>query len=714
MPARTKHLLRDCFLSLRRLKERLNELKQARYPSKSVKPYFILFELLIDRLECSLRLIEEAVLAELAEDYDITLEVFWRFLKSDCPAYLSLIEETNSTRVPIELIRPLEDNVRTVFPAVWLLFRPMEDHNYSHQDILPEVVQKTRGILSRYYESSDFNDLAAEFRSVLGNLNVNHLGIISFPSLDKRAFLQHTIIGHEFGHIVARQKVDGLADHAVTNAEVQNKLQQEFGTAFEQLSEAERQAYTSWCLDRVYKYLRELYCDLVDSRIFGWSAVFAHYQFTLGSEDLDAVPTDHPPDRYRLLWILKYARPASFLSLMSSSTFPSEVKKSIRGKVRELVGIARDIDQFQNVLAQQRWLKVVLDVVEGKLGTMMEDIENSFSGLRPAGNDINLNVISELYSRLLREVTPNLVHEIVEEPEIPGAEVDYRHIMLASWIYRIANLDLLTSRTEFEERFEKADRLSLRGSELNYIFCKSSDFRRRELTRELKVGEERLTEKELGLVAPTEWPPGRDRSVLNRTEIVSRLRKIDDERLDVTPIFSWKQITDGAIDIRLGNEFIVIRRTEFPTLDVGKADEIERQIGQYQQKFKIDFGEKFILHPNELILGSTLEYISLPKDIFAYVLSRSSWGRLGLLIATATAVNPRFKGCLTLELVNLGQVPLTLYPGLPVAQLVLCTASDGIYDGSSSCPVGPEFSSVYKGKKNKAENRFWSNPFGER
>jgi dCTP deaminase len=44
----------------------------------------------------------------------------------------------------------------------------------------------------------------------------------------------------------------------------------------------------------------------------------------------------------------------------------------------------------------------------------------------------------------------------------------------------------------------------------------------------------------------------------------------------------------------------------------------------------------------------TLEWIRLPKNLAAYVTGKSSWGRRGLIPATATGVHPGFKGCLTL------------------------------------------------------------------
>ncbi len=105
------------------------------------------------------------------------------------------------------------------------------------------------------------------------------------------------------------------------------------------------------------------------------------------------------------------------------------------------------------------------------------------------------------------------------------------------------------------------------------------------------------------------------------------------------------------------------------------------------------------------MLASTLEYLSFPSGLGGYVLTRSSWGRLGLIIATATFINPGFKGCLTLELLNLGEVPLVLHPGTRVAQLVLHTVEGelGVHKSRYALPTDPEFSRIYDDQ----ELRFW-------
>ena len=87
----------------------------------------------------------------------------------------------------------------------------------------------------------------------------------------------------------------------------------------------------------------------------------------------------------------------------------------------------------------------------------------------------------------------------------------------------------------------------------------------------------------------------------------------------------------------------------------------------------------------------------MPEDLTAKVVTRSSYGRLGLLCATAIQVHPGFRGCLTLELVNLGQMPLTITPGERIAQLVFSTVTDDVNRYSESkyqYPTEPEFSKI--------------------
>jgi dCTP deaminase len=180
--------------------------------------------------------------------------------------------------------------------------------------------------------------------------------------------------------------------------------------------------------------------------------------------------------------------------------------------------------------------------------------------------------------------------------------------------------------------------------------------------------------------------------MLSKSELLVLLHKPEiEQRLILTPLLDeGEQVGAGSVDLRLGFSFILSRRANLSTVDpmdtnpLGTAE-------KYQERLTLSRGRRLYLHPGEFLLGCSLEYIALPANLGAYVTSRSSWGRSGLVIATATSVAPRFRGVITLELANLGTGPVTLRPGVRIAQMVFHYAQGhGAYDGRYPCPTGPE------------------------
>lgn len=178
------------------------------------------------------------------------------------------------------------------------------------------------------------------------------------------------------------------------------------------------------------------------------------------------------------------------------------------------------------------------------------------------------------------------------------------------------------------------------------------------------------------------------------------------DRLIVTPLLDEDQIGESSIDLRLGNDFVTARNSNLEVIDPGQANVHENR---YHVRRHIKFGDRFYLHPGEFVLASTLEYFRLPINIAGNVTSRSSWGRMGLVIATATAVHSGFTGTITLELVNHGHLPLALYPGMRYTQIVLFEAvGAGEYKGRFTGQVGATDGKIAEDKRNDLE--FWTKP----
>lgn len=139
--------------------------------------------------------------------------------------------------------------------------------------------------------------------------------------------------------------------------------------------------------------------------------------------------------------------------------------------------------------------------------------------------------------------------------------------------------------------------------------------------------------------------------------------------LIVTPLLSPGQIGHASVDVRLGNEFLLPTPSKAGVVNYSDGTDAVGTHPQFRQ-VRREFGQALFIHPGQLILGATFEFVKMPLTLSCYVIGRSSFGRTGLVIATATAVAPGFRGCITLEIVNIGEVPLPLLPGMCIAQLV--------------------------------------------
>lgn len=87
-------------------------------------------------------------------------------------------------------------------------------------------------------------------------------------------------------------------------------------------------------------------------------------------------------------------------------------------------------------------------------------------------------------------------------------------------------------------------------------------------------------------------------------------------------------------------------------------------------KFSDVVDDEFIISPGQFWLMSTIETISFPNGVCGFVQGRSSIGRLGLQIHCAGFVDAGFKGQITLEVTNVTSVPIRIYAGSRICQMV--------------------------------------------
>lgn len=157
------------------------------------------------------------------------------------------------------------------------------------------------------------------------------------------------------------------------------------------------------------------------------------------------------------------------------------------------------------------------------------------------------------------------------------------------------------------------------------------------------------------------------------------------------------QLGPSSFDLRLGYEFGIINTRKIEKIDARNMDKYEEVIS----KEKHSAEEGVVIHPGEFILGSTLETLNVPNNLVARVEGRSSYGRLGIIVhATAGYVDPGFKGDITLEIQNLGNAPVKLYPEDRVCQVVFETMTS-----EAENPYGEKNDNKYMGQTGAVGSR---------
>lgn len=156
--------------------------------------------------------------------------------------------------------------------------------------------------------------------------------------------------------------------------------------------------------------------------------------------------------------------------------------------------------------------------------------------------------------------------------------------------------------------------------------------------------------------------------LLTKNEIVKSIKSEENESIFIDPLLEQSQIGSISVDLRLGYDFLVSILTRKPYISISQldSDQQSRSISSYFQETRREVGNKFILYPDQVVLTTTLEYISLPLDTYADILSRSSYTRLGIHVNTM--VQPGFRGCVPLELFNHSNNAIELVVGSRIVQ----------------------------------------------
>jgi len=175
--------------------------------------------------------------------------------------------------------------------------------------------------------------------------------------------------------------------------------------------------------------------------------------------------------------------------------------------------------------------------------------------------------------------------------------------------------------------------------------------------------------------------------------------EVEAGRLQLDP-WDPQLVQPSSIDVRLDRFFRVFNNQKYTHIDPAEQQDDLTTLVEPAE------GDPFVLHPGEFVLGSTLEVITLPDHLASRLEGKSSLGRLGLIThATAGFIDPGFSGHVTLELSNVANLPITLWPGMKIGQLCVFRLSS-----PAEHPYGSErYGSRYQGQRGPTPSRSYLN-----
>ncbi|MDH5694997.1 MAG: dCTP deaminase [Dehalococcoidia bacterium] len=639
---------KDTVEGIRRLEQYLSEQKPPpTYPDRA-----ILIETgirICQMMRASLR--NERQSSSTSPDFDIfqLCATYHKHLKSLEEQILDFIPLMDPFAQPFEIVEPIKASIQKFEQSFVLILLSYFQDNYELY-ACEGLYESYVNILSTYVP-----DKYRVFKTP------KWFVFLSFPRIHSRDVLRHVItVSHEMLHLrglVLGITSDLLSEIQISPDDIQPLVEQIRTTPFpaEQPSsppltmgeiysphEIERRT-KELCSEILEHWLSEIVADLLATRIFGPAFFFslAHLSLSLGTMDQHSL--SHPSSRLRLRMMLDVLHNLGYMKKGKTDQVAySELKKWDR-YLKEDVSVI-SIPPFS--IAQSK--------VEETKKTIMAKAEQITDG-ETYNTDAFQNEVPKLVELLCNGVSPA---EIKENRSIKPACL--ASILNAGYIVFLAHLSRLnTMLGDYRDNHlvvSKLNDLLLHAIQASTISQQWLQFRDKQHVAVAKIEESVDAEITERAGAPS------------AVELLNRIFASDlNDQLVITPQLELNP-RDGTLDLHLGTKFLLFRLTRHGIINPSTISEEEAH--EFLERLQLRLGEKLILHPGQLLLASTLEYLSLPPDLGASVVTRSSYGRLGLVTATSIFVHPGFKGCLTLELTNVGNSPIALRPGERIAQLV--------------------------------------------
>ena len=563
---------------------------------------------------------------------------------------------------PICLVRPQWKYNLTYVPMTWIL---------RNHILLPSVLDPD-GSLGQPDPDSMLVELwkrhcakvtDKEQQTKLGPAPPQQVAILSFAGLDTHNTLLYPLLAHELGHFIDLSYEPPLnVSPNVSNAaqireeEVRQVLEQFLGL---NVPARDVTAHHNALVQRVFVALREIVADLLATRMMGFGYFAAHSEFlkTLAEWPQPTLTNSgYPGIKYRLGLVLQH------LLEPGGCDFRSFLQQYTAAAEPEIQAIAVGLDQY-------------LSSWQERVAPVADDSPRSGNPVTDALNQLAAHAVEKAHGELVKlaaqaipqtrccRIGPDFFERIRLldhhlPPSRPGeSSTSFAEITAAAWAYQILfggqREHAKPTLDEQSSEYARISQLALKAIEL--IPTRGGD-----------------------QPAPLETSDLSKSGCLSGPDIIARLHLPLGHRQSLSVIpFRKAAVNAASLDVHLGNWFVIARRTRLSSVRMDAAGQrLLMSVGREEVFVAKD--QTFLIHPGDLLLGATLEFIALPPDTMAFVEGKSGLGRLGLLVATATTIAPGFHGVVVLELANTGTVPLELVPEMAIAQLVLQVMTDPV------------------------------------
>lgn len=515
-----------------------------------------------------------------------------------------------------------------------------------YMDPLLEIkIEKVNSLIDKFNTTHDTSIKMLEVTDDIENLH------ISIPRIDSSNPCRWPTLMHEVSH--------NLMD--IIDKDIFNDFKEFLDEI--QLTFVNEQSFTI----NIKSWLTECWCDLFATLVMGPCFWFSQYSAFIFQPTINEFKSsEYPPNIFRLKLIRK----------ILNHRFPNLLTNSLRTTMDNCEGVIYTQDPNQLDFTTEPDIRQLYLYFQDyfvrhffKVKNNNESGENFY-----IPSDIVQPIIK--YSESIKiEIIEKLVISLEEGYPIPGRKISddnlterptfIQEILLAAWLYRNTKLsaqvlDILASCCKQEAEIDLQQEIK----KISAIFEKFD----KSILRSIQVSEwfDLLDDEPDSLpfeITENNLPPS---GLLSDNEILGLLKSGE---LKVIPIFNLtKQLGSSSFDIRLGTSFQIYLSSNYGIVDF--TDSSTDAIIKRSQTIDLDFLEPLTISPRQFVLGHSMEYLKFPSNFAGQVEGRSSFARLGLQIhMTAGFVDPGFEGVLTFEIFNAGPHPITLYPGLRIAQL---------------------------------------------